>query len=131
MVIFRISTGKASISQKDIFPHHCIVIIVVVSYKHTHHITSFFHRCKHSCIQFRRTGFLNTSSTKNCIFATGSFIVFRKRNMEKSKSRQRLSAVLHFISRTLLTIPIYLVECKPCIPLHIFQRRIRVRIHAI
>ena len=131
MIIFRISTGEASISQKNTFPHHCIIIIMIVSYKHTHHITRFFHCRKHSRIQFRCTSFLHTSSAKNRIFGTGSFIVFRKRNMEKGKSRQRLSTILRFISCTLLAIPIYLIECKPCISLHIFQRRIGMRIHAI
>ena len=104
---------------------------MIMSHEYSHHIAGLFHGSKHTRIQFRRTGFFHAGSAQDGIFVGSCFIVFRHRNVEESKCRQWLPAVLCCIGCALLTIPVDLIEREPCVTFHILQRGVRMRVHAI
>ena len=119
MVVLSITTCEATVGQKDSFPHHGIVVVMVVPDKHTHHITGLFHGSEHARIQFRSASLFHAGTYQYSVLVRSGFVIFRQRDMEECQCRQRLPTVLCFISGTLLAVPVHLVESEPVVPLYV------------
>ena len=131
VIVFRVATGEAAISQKDAIIHHAIVIVMVMTAEDTHHVARLLHLGKHSRIEARHMTGLLTCAIERRLHGKHGCPVFRERIMHEGNGRQHLAAIGRLVFCRLITIPRQLTPREPLVASHSLHLRIRISLYAI